>query len=131
MSKETCKDGLDWAVIDAYSRKEALEDGVLWDVSTMASEAGFRFPVALTHAVREQCVTVPQGAIGQDESSRLWDILFLLAYTVRTQSGGGIRYFSVFVQNGSRRPRAVKLKAVFHHGDEGEPVVTVMLPTED
>ena len=33
-------------LIYAYSRSQALEDGVLVDVSRMASEAGFRYPTA-------------------------------------------------------------------------------------
>jgi hypothetical protein len=40
-------------VIHAYSRAEALEDGVLVDVTSTAREAGFRIPVALTRAVWE------------------------------------------------------------------------------
>lgn len=38
-------------VIFAYARSEALADGVLVDVSDMAREAGFRYPVAVTQAV--------------------------------------------------------------------------------
>jgi len=38
-------------VIDAYSRAQAIEDGVLVDVSATAREAGLRYPVALTRAV--------------------------------------------------------------------------------
>ena len=38
----------------------------------------------------------------------------------------------LFVRNGDdTAPKPVKLKAICHPGDEGEPVVTVMLPDED
>ena len=37
-------------VISCYSRAQAIEDGVLVDVTNMAREAGFKWPVALTHA---------------------------------------------------------------------------------
>ena len=40
-----------WEVIDAYSRAQALEEGVLVDVSVLAREAGIKFPVAVTRAV--------------------------------------------------------------------------------
>jgi hypothetical protein len=35
-------------LIYAYTRAQALADGVLVDVSPMAREAGFRFPTAIT-----------------------------------------------------------------------------------
>jgi hypothetical protein len=44
-------------------RADALRDGVLIDVSTVAREAGIRYPVALTRAVWERCVSVPPGFI--------------------------------------------------------------------
>jgi hypothetical protein len=49
----------DFDLIHAYTRADAIRDGVLIDVSAVAREAGFKFPVALTAAVWERCVTVP------------------------------------------------------------------------
>ena len=43
-------------VVASYSRAQAIEDGVLIDVTSMAGEAGFKWPVALTHAVWCDCV---------------------------------------------------------------------------
>jgi len=37
--------------ISSYSRAQAIEDGVLVDVSALAREAGIRFPVAVTAGV--------------------------------------------------------------------------------
>ena len=71
MNEETGKGFWDEAeVIDAYTRAQALEDGVLVDVSEMAKEAGIKFPVALTATVYGQYVEVPEGVTGQrlDES---------------------------------------------------------------
>jgi hypothetical protein len=69
---ENCK------LIHSYSRAQAIEDGVLIDVSQAAKEAGIRYPVALTWAVWERCVTVPPGVHCQDEGGRLCDLLYLL-----------------------------------------------------
>ena len=44
-------------VIYAYTRKDALTDGVQIDVSEVAREAGLKFPVYLTRAVWESYVT--------------------------------------------------------------------------
>src|SRR5713226_2372951 len=78
MSEETSKGFWDDAdVIYAYTRAQALEDGVLVDVSETAKEAGINFPVALTATVWGQYVEVPEGVTGQDETGRLWDILWM------------------------------------------------------
>ena len=58
-------------VIYAYTRKDALADGVQIDVSEVAREAGLKFPVYLTRAVWEGYVRVPDGVRCQDEKGRL------------------------------------------------------------
>jgi hypothetical protein len=55
-------------LIYRYSRADALRDGVLIDVSETAQEADIRWPVALTRAVWERCVSVPPGVACQDEA---------------------------------------------------------------
>lgn len=64
-------------VISAYSRAQAIEDGVLVDVTATAKEAGYRWPVALSRTVWAQYVEVPKGVQCQDEAGRLWDILWM------------------------------------------------------
>jgi len=118
-------------VIFAYTRKQAIEDGVLVDVSELAREAGFQFPVALTSAVFESCVAVPDACPWQDKTGRLWDILQCLRFAVKREEETRLIRFSVMVQNNPRAPRRVELKALCHPGDSAEPVVTVMLPDED
>jgi hypothetical protein len=120
-------------LIYGYSRKQAIEDGVLVDVTTTAKEAGFRFPVALTRAVWERCVTVPAGVHSQDEAGRLWDILWMLHVAIKQGKGGPEVRFAVHVRsdNKERTPPLVRLKALCSPGDEGEPVITIMMPDED
>jgi hypothetical protein len=118
-------------IIDAYSRAQAIEDGVLVDVSSVAREAGIRFPVAMTRTVWSKYVEVPEGVKCQDESGRLWDILWMF----RTQAprGGDTLLFKLHVRNDNRErtPPLVTLKAVCGPGDTPEPVITIMLPEED
>lgn len=123
----------DFELIHSYSRKQAIEDGVLIDVSETAKEAGIKYPTAVTSAVFEQYVLVPDGATAQDERGRLWDILWMLnvAVTRHPEVEGDTLLFTVFVRNDDTEPQPVKLKAVCHPGDEGEPVVTVLMPDED
>jgi hypothetical protein len=121
-------------LIHRYSRADALRDGVLIDVSATAWEAGFKYPVALTAAVWARCVAVPPGVVCQDEAGRLWDVLTVLRWAIRRE-GARARdlAFAVHVRNDNREgvPPLVRLKAVCGPGDQGEPVVTVMLPEED
>jgi hypothetical protein len=123
-------------IISSYSRAQAIEDGVLVDVSAAAREAGIKFPVALTRAVWGQCVEVPGGVEYQDERGRLWDVISMLKFAIGRARGPAvlIRY-ELYVKNHNRerltaRDR-VALKAVCGPGDVGEPVITIMLPDED
>jgi len=132
MSEETSKGFWDDAeVIYAYTRAQAIEDGVLVDVSGLAKEAGFKYPVALTATVYGKYVEVPEGVIAQDETGRLWDILFMLRLAAKR--GGDTLLFQLHVRNDNsdRTPPLVTLKAVCGPGGQGEPVITIMLPDED
>ena len=135
MSEETIKGFWDdTEVIYAYTRAQALEDGVLVDVSEMAKEAGIKFPVALTSAVYGKYVEVPDGIAGQDEGGRLWDIVWMLRCAAGRCQGDTL-YFQLYVRNHNRErldnQDPVTLKAVCGPGDQGEPVITIMLPDED
>ncbi len=116
-------------LIHAYTRKQAIEDGVLREAGPLAQEAGIRLHVALTAAVWAECVTVPESCDWQDETGRLWDVLTMLTITARNSNSDAIR-FTVAVDNG-HGPRPVQLRAVCGPGDDGEPVITVMMPDED
>jgi len=120
-------------LIARYTRADAIRDGVLIDVSATAREAGIRWPVALTSAAWGRCVTVPPGVEYQDEAGRLWDVLWLLFCAIRRSDGGPEVRFGVHVRNDNkeRTPPLVRLKALCGPGDNGEPVVTIMLPDED
>jgi len=118
--------------IHTYSRAEALDDGVLVDVSGTARAAGIRFPVALTRTVWDAYVE-PQGIAGQDVAGRLWDVLWMLRFAIRSGAAGRDRLlFTVRVRmRGRPLYRRVTLKALCGPGDDVEPVITVMLPDED
>jgi hypothetical protein len=118
-------------LIHSYSRAEAIEDGVLVDVSATAREAGIKFPVALTRSVWDAYVTVPENIEAQDEAGRLWDILFLLSFNIRRAKGAtSTIHYSLRVRTG-KGPRRVRLKAICGPGDKAEPTITVLLPEED
>ena len=121
-------------VISSYSRAQAIEDGVLVDVSSVAREAGIKFPVAMTRTVWEKYVEVPEGVSCQDEARQAMghpvDVP-VCSREVRRRHA----VFKLYVRNHNRerldRRDLVTLKAVCGPGDDAEPVITIMLPEED
>jgi hypothetical protein len=121
-----------WEVISAYTREQAIADGVLVDVSETAKEAGFKFPVALTYAVWFGYVRVPRGVAGQDEAGRLWDILWMTRHAIQNSATESSRVLvQLYVRNDNDTPTLVTLKALIGPGDHGDPVITVMMRYED
>jgi hypothetical protein len=145
-------------VIYAYTRSQAIDDGVQVDVTHIALEAGIRFPMFLTRAVYDAYVTVPNSgraqAHGQDESGRLWDIVWMTRFAIiranrsgslaRPMGEGGPQGrvrdealtrlpVALYVRNDDERSRLVRLVAVCGplDLDDPQPAITVMLPDED
>lgn len=119
-------------LIHSYSRREALEDGVLVDVSEAAREVGIRFPVAMTAAAYAATVTWTRETPHQDERGRLHDVVWMLLCAIRGSKGNLINYRLLVVSNKhGGRARPVALKALCGPGDNMKAVVTIMLPEED
>lgn len=126
-------------VISTYTRDQAIEDGVLIDTGSMAREAGFKWPVAITADAWADCVAWTEDdsdrQLHQDQSGRLWDVLFMASHAIRTGSGSGDRLlFQLYrvPRNGrSMEAELTTLKLIVGPGDQGEPVITILLPNED
>ena len=123
-------------VISSYSRKQAIEDGFLIDVTSTAREAGFKVPVAVTSAVWEDCCEWDEQDAKrhyQDVSGRLWDVLYMAFIAIRKSQGGTQLFYGIhrIPRVGHGRKRNVILKLVSGPGDSGEHVITIMQPQED
>ncbi len=143
-------------VISSYTRREAIEDGILVQLSgpgyqgdqwvpDMVAEVGIRHPVAMTTTAFVQCVSPIDGegeklAPCQDSKGRLWDVLWMLRCAIRSNlNGSELRYTLHVVPNVTEsyakdyppKPRKTQLKAICGPGDDAEPVLTIMLPDED
>lgn len=118
-------------LIAVYTRRRAIQDGVLIDVSETAKECGFAFPVAITSAVSAECVRVPEGCDFQDEKGRLWDVLWMARVAIQQSHAPNPTPFGVSVQTAQGQRRTVRLRVECHLGDDGKPVLTIMLPDED
>ena len=115
----------------AYTRQNALDDGVLIDATQAAKEAGFHYPLAFTATAWARCVVVPIDCPWQDESGRLWDVLWMLFNAIRRAPDDNPVRFSLQVCNHPSRSEEVHLKAHCGPGDDAQPVITIMLPHED
>jgi len=125
----------DMPVIYSYTRAQAIEDGVLVDLTEWAKETGFRIPVACTSAVWNGYVEPPAGTteLGQSERGRGHDLLWMLYLAIKAanETHHEQLLFKVIFLQASSKQETVTLKAICGPGDQGEPVLTVMLPDED
>jgi hypothetical protein len=127
--------------IDAYSRAQAIADGLLVEVAEgIAREAGFTVSVAVTAAAWADCVAWTdvdnqRKATIQDEQGRLWDVLWMTRCAIRraprTTDQVRVQLYRVPRDGHDLHPRLVSLVACCGPGDHGEPVITIMLPGED
>jgi hypothetical protein len=126
-------------VIYTYTRAQALEDGVLIDPGTMAAEAGFRWPTAITADAWANCVAWTEDdsakQIHQDQSGRLWDALYMASHAIRTSKDSGDRIlfqlYRVPRDGQSMEAELITLRLIVGPGDAAEPVITILLPHED
>jgi hypothetical protein len=132
----------DCDVISIYSREQAIEDGLLVDASKQASEAGFRFPLAITRAAWDDAVQWSDEDSArqtyQDESGRLWDVLHMArlackAAARRNHNQDRVTFGVLRVPRGGRgrTPKLTTLEIVIGPGDTPDPVFTIMAMGED
>ena len=125
------------------SRSEALQQGFLVDVSSVAQTAGYRFPVALTRALWRDVNAVPEslvnqdyGGVAQSPSNRLWHLLRDLAYQIDRDASPDETAFVARITlpltdyTGQLWPRC-SIRYSLGLGDEGEFIATIMRPGEE
>ncbi len=135
-------------VIDVYTRAQAIEDGVLVDVTEIAKEAGIVYPTAVTQALWSGYIEPPESLKGfQGLQGRLWDVLMMFSFSARAMKKANIDvaesqkdtaqtlYFKTIFQmpskSGNPKMETVGLKAICGPGDNAEPILTIMLMKED
>ena len=104
------------------------------DVTKTAQEAGIKFPMFITRAVFDDYVAVPPEVTGQDESGRLWDLVWMTRFAIlRARQGVDRIPVAFYVRNDNQAARLVKLIAVCSalDMDDPQPALTLMMPDED
>ena len=126
-------------VLSVYTRAQAIEDGILVDVSETAREAGFSIPVAVTRSVWDRLVALPDGYRGfQDERGRLWDVLWMARhYALRASNSDRVRMCVLVrdvrkdLRDSNRAPRKHFPIVAIGAGDRGEAAITIMFAEDD
>ena len=130
-------DGFFGETIYSYTRQQAIDDGVLIDITKAAAEAGFKIEVALTAAAYQDCVSwtdADNQQAYQDESGRLWDLLTMAMNAARRSAGNSSATFQVLRIPKDGKSRALKvahLKMEIGPTEEGIPAITIMQHNED
>jgi DNA topoisomerase IB len=120
-------------IIYAYTREQAIEDGELVDITPLAREAGFKYPVAVTRAVWDILEPAEElKAAGQDVTGRTWDMLQVLRWAMRRSGiSDRIAFAPLFLTAAKGQIEPVSLWAVCGPGDDGQAVITIMTEGED
>ena len=148
-------------VVYAYTRAQAVADGVQVEVTKTAQEAGIRFPMFLTRAVYDAYVTVPPGVTAQDDHDsrseqsiwgshlvaglgsqpgRLFDIVWMTRFAIiraKGRAGSPLHAarlpVALYVRNDNHAAKLVKLIATCGPVDidDPQPAITVMMVGED
>lgn len=138
MSQAIPSDQEDEEIIYSYTRAQALTDGVLVDVSQTASEAGFRFPTAISADLHARLTPHErEKSMGQSYVGRLWDVVFLAALAGQRVGFTNLASFKVSLFEVEESPLHVSycgnllsLWVVVGPGDIGEPVITIGFPED-
>ena len=100
------------APISIYTRAQAIEDGVLVDITEQAKQQRFVFPVAMTSALWDKCT-----------AENLRHVLTQLHREIKSAVPECDRLkFAIF---------GFTIKCVVGPGDDPRPVITLMLEDED
>jgi len=120
--------------VHSYTRREAIEDGYLVDISAEAAKAGFKLPTAIERDAWLDCVCWSEedtkAQTHQDQSGRLWDVLWMCYLGARINRNGSAFLFKVVrvPRDGeSTGGREVVLRAEIGPGDDLEAVLTISL----
>ncbi|MFD2614683.1 DUF6573 family protein [Paenibacillus gansuensis] len=118
-------------VISAYSRAEAIADGVLVNVTTYARRVGIIFPVAVTRSVWFDILDPDEAAKESCETlmGRLAKLLLTLKGEMLHASGEKLEFSHTVTVDGQSKD--FPLYATLLLGDDYEPVITVQFQHED
>jgi len=116
-------------IIFAYTRQDAIDDGVFVDVSEMAKEAGVKMPVAVSRNLYDTYINPDPMPSGQDEKGRLWDLLSMFVFGVRAGKADG--NFMTFTVRFGRKNVEVWSVCEAQSPTDPSPAINIFLPEDN
>ncbi|WP_292517753.1 helix-turn-helix domain-containing protein [Methanoculleus sp.] len=110
------------------ARQDAIDDGDLIEITRMGRDIGITYPLAVSARAAQSMVPFPN--IPQETvTENLWDTLHAFRDKARMTTEKEFEFQTSLYLNGLV-PTLI-FKATVSPGDDGEPVITIMLPDED
>ncbi|MDN7012826.1 helix-turn-helix domain-containing protein [Methanoculleus sp. FWC-SCC3] len=110
------------------TRQDAIDDGDLIEITRMGRDLGIMYPLAVSARVAESMVPFPN--IPQETvTENLWDTLHAFRDKACMTTKAKFEFQVSLYQNGL--VPTLTFKAAVSPGDDGEPVITIMLPDEN
>lgn len=126
--------GDDCKVIYSYTREQAIDDGVLVDVTHLANLVGFKAPVAVSAALFHDYITPTESlkANGQTLEGRLKDVFLMTLYAMKDRWDGSRANFEVLFQmEGELTFKKVQCIVAVEGDKDGNPALTIFRPEDD
>ena len=120
--------------IYTYTRQQAIKNGDLIDLATLYPNICsqlYKFPIAVTSEVWEIIERAASGNLNEnDYEGVVWDILWMSQKGITKRIDNRQHLFQVVItRTGSERLHTFKI--IYHHSNNGEPVLTIMMTWED
>ena len=141
------KDINGFEIIDVYSRKDAISDGVQIRIpDAIRMEAGIKFPMFVTKKVWEKYLVAPIEMKEQSFDGRVWDLLSIFRHFAPKTSSNKFTMQVIFrmpdkgnwekhevIFEGDREMRAVNFECTIEamDFDDASPVIIINCPGED
>lgn len=122
--------------IHIYTRRQAIEDGALVDLTGPESDTAevcrqhYRYPVACTADVFNIMRRAVENRRHRNDYKGVVHDMLWMSRTYKRQLSPSAVMFRVIITGAGRR-KTFDFKLVVGPGDQGEPVITIMMPDED
>lgn len=120
-------------VIYQYTRADAIQDGVLVDLTANFPDITtqlYKYQVACTAEVWgiiERAVSIKRHC--NDYKGVIWDVLWMSQRCITKRINESQHLFQVLISGAGTALHTFKIAC--HPGDNAEPVLTIMMPNED
>jgi hypothetical protein len=113
-------------IIHDYSRKQALQDGVLIDLGKYTRKEANTFKCSVACTIKVFEIIETNIGLLEDNVDTLFYNLKISAKGVNTDT-----IIFKYLYFSEENYKIIELKAIYHPGDNFEPVITIMMPDED